>query len=89
MREHWRAGHSFTVQPPTVWEHTSAWDFLTFGLLQWDLGHFSQCLRERPKIARKRDIVITLPRHQLLRSCVTDLCFYSCEKGTPGSVWRG
>ena len=37
-------------------------------------------------IPRKVNIVIKLPRHHFFQSCMNDLCFFNCEKGTPNSV---
>ena len=37
-------------------------------------------------ILREVNIVITIPHHHFFWSCMNDLCFCNCEKGTPSSV---
>ena len=36
--------------------------------------------------SREIHVGITPPRHHFSESCMNDLCFWTCEKGTPSSV---
>ena len=49
-------------------------------------GHLIYCPREQAMISREVKIVIALPHHHFFQSCMNELCFCNCEKGTPRSV---
>ena len=53
---------------------------------RWGSEHYFQCPGEQAMTPREVKTVIALPHHLLLQPRVDDLCFWDCDKGTPGPV---